>query len=1095
MKFIKRDARRLSAFVLLVSLQLLAAQTTATAKPPYGEAPATLPPPAAPISATAIPSEAEVLAALKPGIPALRQVYALRDAGKKDEALEALLAYLRAESAQRYYFNWKNFRQRFAEYRKNYPGQQSKHAALADSQMSTYPPETHWILPFENLKGKQVSAYELRHLARQNKSVDMALIYYYDNQRADYLHYWLRQIADLNRAFSEGAYDDAGNGIYENLRAGMRVQNWLFCHHAYLSSTDYDDRSQLLVIKTLLHHGAQLQKRTERYRSGNHHTKGLTALFELAVFCSDFSVAREWQNQAIDGLLQHLQKEINADGFQFERSVHYHIGDIDNYFRVYQLARLNGITLPQIYTEQFRKLFTALAQLAQPNRRLPVLQDDTDAPYSDNNAMDYPMTIGALLFADPVYRYFASNQIAAEIYWRLRPEQMAAFKRMKPAPPRWGSLALPETGYYCMRSGWEKNDLYLTISAGLSAEKPDHQHGDMLGIVAYANGHEILPNYQVKYNDADFAFWKNSWTKSVALVDSLPLGRGWTPNEGGSGFGKWARLPRPRVMEWRTGKPFDYFRGAHDGYDSLGVHYERQVLFVNKSFWIVQDHFSSATPHRYQQVWQGHYDIIGNQQARAVFENKSGLQIIQLNSTTGPVARSRFRNKGNVVFQNTSAKDFVFTTLLYPFQEGEEARLEKGDDEQRLSLRDARIRIAKSGTIDITGADGTLLLQIEANAFIALPQNPRNHGALLHDNFAVAKERCRKMIDRIDLPKKLPRSTGHGGDLKLAPPKDWTSGFFPGCLWFLYEYSGETYWKEEAQKYTVYLEDEKNNDTTHDMGFKMMCSFGNGYRLGGNEEYRDILLHSARTLATRFNPRVGCIRSWDHNRSKWQFPVIIDNMMNLELLFWAFRASGDSGFYRIAVSHANTTLRNHFRADHSTWHVVDYDTLTGAVRNKQTHQGYSDDSAWSRGQAWGLYGYTLCFRESGDRRYLSQAQKIADFILDHKNMPADGIPFWDYDAPRIPDEPRDASAGAILCSALYDLSGFLGQDGEKYAAKADVILASLSSAKYRAQTGEAGYFILKHGSGDIPHQIEIDVPLIYADYYFLEANLRKMKRR
>ncbi|HEX9971015.1 MAG TPA: glycoside hydrolase family 88 protein [bacterium] len=369
-----------------------------------------------------------------------------------------------------------------------------------------------------------------------------------------------------------------------------------------------------------------------------------------------------------------------------------------------------------------------------------------------------------------------------------------------------------------------------------------------------------------------------------------------------------------------------------------------------------------------------------------------------------------------------------------------------------------------------------------------------HHGidSLVIQNFNFAQKQYSMMLRTIGDSAKNPRTINEYGSIKLVPSKDWTSGFFPGCLWLFYEFSQDEKWKIAAQKFTANLEAEKFNAGTHDMGFKIFCSFGNGYRLTHNENYREILLQSAKTLITRFNPKVGCIRSWDHNRDLWQYPVIIDNLMNLELLFWATKASGDSSFYHIAVTHANTTLKNHFRDDLSSWHVVNYDTTTGDVINKQTYQGYSHDSAWARGQAWGVYGYTMCYRETKDERYLSQAQKIADFFLNHKNLPEDMIPYWDFDAPNIPDEERDASAGAILCSALYELSMHLGNEGLKYKQTADKILASLSSAQYRASIGENGNFLLMHSVGSKPGNVEIEVPLIYADYYFLEANLRRL---
>ena len=196
----------------------------------------------------------------------------------------------------------------------------------------------------------------------------------------------------------------------------------------------------------------------------------------------------------------------------------------------------------------------------------------------------------------------------------------------------------------------------------------------------------------------------------------------------------------------------------------------------------------------------------------------------------------------------------------------------------------------------------------------------------------------------------------------------------------------------------------------------MYCSFGNGYRLTGDTTYRSVILQSAKSLSKRFNPVAGVIKSWDHNKAKWKFPVIIDNMMNLELLFEATKLTGDSSFYKIAISHADQTLKNHFRPDYSSWHVLDYDTQTGKVTQKLTAQGYSDESAWARGQAWALYGFTMCYRETQHPAYLDQAKAIAKFILNHKSIPADGIPYWDYNDPKIPAASRDASAAAITAA-------------------------------------------------------------------------------
>ncbi|QNF32475.1 glycoside hydrolase family 88 protein [Adhaeribacter swui] len=341
--------------------------------------------------------------------------------------------------------------------------------------------------------------------------------------------------------------------------------------------------------------------------------------------------------------------------------------------------------------------------------------------------------------------------------------------------------------------------------------------------------------------------------------------------------------------------------------------------------------------------------------------------------------------------------------------------------------------------------------------------------------------------DRPDLL--IPRSLTLTGTLKLVATKDWTSGFFPGSLWFLYEHTKDPFWLAQAQAYTAKLAPEQYDTGTHDVGFKIYCSYGTGYRLQPNATYRNAIIQAAKSLATRFNAKTGCIRSWDHSTNLFQYPVIIDNMMNLELLFAATRLTGDISYYNIAVSHANTTLLNHFRPDGSSWHVVDYDANTGQVLKKDTFQGYSSSSAWARGQAWALYSYTMCYRETKNPVYLQHAEKIAAFILNHPRLPVDLIPYWDFDAPLIPNEPRDASAAAIIASALYELSTYSTQ-ASSYLATADKIMTTLST-QYISPAEQNRGFTLLHSTGHKPAGTEIDVPIIFAEYYYLEALMRR----
>ncbi|GAB2812819.1 glycoside hydrolase family protein [Ferruginibacter profundus] len=361
---------------------------------------------------------------------------------------------------------------------------------------------------------------------------------------------------------------------------------------------------------------------------------------------------------------------------------------------------------------------------------------------------------------------------------------------------------------------------------------------------------------------------------------------------------------------------------------------------------------------------------------------------------------------------------------------------------------------------------------------------------------AAAEQQTTVMLQNIPLAKDgktdlvSPR-TIENGKLKLVPSKDWTSGFFAGQLWYLYELTGNKKWKDKADSFTLLLEKEQFNGGTHDMGFKMYNSYGIGYRLTKNAHYKAVIIQSATTLATRFNKKTGTIRSWDHHAEVWDYPVIIDNMMNLELLFAATHLTGDSRFYNIAVSHANATLKNHFRKDFSSYHVVDYDTITGKAKKKMTHQGFADESAWARGQGWALYGFTMCYRETKDKKYLQQADSIAAFILQHPHLPADAVPYWDFNDTAIPDVARDASAAAVIASALYELSRYSKQS-KVYRIAADKIVRSLTN-NYRSAMGENFGFILLHSTGNKPAKSEIDVPINYADYYYLEALLRSKK--
>lgn len=359
--------------------------------------------------------------------------------------------------------------------------------------------------------------------------------------------------------------------------------------------------------------------------------------------------------------------------------------------------------------------------------------------------------------------------------------------------------------------------------------------------------------------------------------------------------------------------------------------------------------------------------------------------------------------------------------------------------------------------------------------------------------FAFAAQQYDGMLRAHSDTTKFPQSTNPDGTSRDMTSEWWCSGFFGGSLWYLYEHTGNLKWKEAAHRWTMAVANEQTNTTTHDLGFMLYCPFGNGYRLTKNGVYPPILLTGAKSLATRFNPNTGVIKSWDSFKAKsgerYEYPVIIDNMMNLEFLFWAAKTSGDRRLRQIAITHADNTLKNHYRFDGSSFHVICYKP-DGTVAAKKTAQGAADGSAWARGQAWGLYGYTVMYRETRDKKYLDHARKIARFYLNHPNLPADKVPYWDFNAPGIPNEERDASAAAIAASALLELSTYGGPSAKTYQQAAGQMLQSLSGPAYRAKSGENNHFILKHSVGAKPMKSEVDVPLVYADYYYLEALLR-----
>ncbi|MCP3986258.1 MAG: glucuronylhydrolase [bacterium] len=357
---------------------------------------------------------------------------------------------------------------------------------------------------------------------------------------------------------------------------------------------------------------------------------------------------------------------------------------------------------------------------------------------------------------------------------------------------------------------------------------------------------------------------------------------------------------------------------------------------------------------------------------------------------------------------------------------------------------------------------------------------------------AFAEGQALASIAEVDDPTRHPRSTDPAtGNWNTRSAGDWAAGFFPGQLWMLYEYTGNPALRTAAEAWTADMASQTTATHTHDLGFMILNSFGHAHRITGDIAARDAVLTAAESLSTRFDPEVGAIRSWDFG--SWQFPVIIDNMMNLELLFRGASWSSDpveaQAWRNQAVSHATVTDLEHVRGDGTTYHLVDFDPVTGVVLSRETYQGVGDETTWTRGQAWGLYGFTAAYREAGDAWLLTTAKQLADAFI--ARLPADGIPYWDFEAPGIPDEPRDSSAAAIAASGLLELSTLVDDPALAlvYRNEAEHILVSLMSDTYLSD-GVVSSGLLLHGTGHRPADREVDVSLIYGDYYFVEALLR-----
>jgi len=619
-------------------------------------------------------SNAEFFRALdlqRKGFASVRTLLAIGDTSR---ALQAVALYFRTRSTPRYFFTTSEFQKRLEQFKTDYPKPVKKILADAQSFISTYGSDVDWKVPGKDKLGRTHTPNTVRFLARQSQAENIALMYYLGRGNKFAIDFLMDQVRDFVNDYESGNTESGGNDVFERFYGGHRARNWLSMHNILLSSSDYSWSDQILLLKVFLLHGARLIDVSEKFNWGNHQLVGLTGIYEISLMYPEFPVMREWNAKATKTIMEHLEKEIPPDGFQCERASHYFKLDILNYFRVYRLSLLNGIKLPPVFAERFRAMFDALVAVAMPSKRVPVLQDG-QARYQpgSNNAAELPepteeeyLSLGAALFGEPTFRFFGREQFPASLFWFLSDDQVRSYRKLTPEQPRVLSIALPQTQYYVMRTGWQRNDLYLIVDGGIAKDKPDHSHGGVLGIFGYAFGDEILPSYPVRYSDPAYPTMKNSLVKSVALVDTFVQAKGWIENKARTGFGRWEKLAVPDNQVWISGSSVDYFSATHNGFEGAGVRYGRSILFLKPLGWIVIDRFSSSSSHTYKQLWQGDYRADKRTQSATQRLEHSILQILQLRGSDFAIRNQTVAGTSAVVFEKTQTGDTKFLTLVLP---------------------------------------------------------------------------------------------------------------------------------------------------------------------------------------------------------------------------------------------------------------------------------------------------------------------------------------------------------------------------------------------------------------------------------------------
>ncbi len=640
-----------------------------------------------PVPRNRIVTNAELFRLLDVGSPGLEGIDRVLATGDTTGALHVLARVLRERPQPRYFFIPADVRSRVARFREEYPAVAARVIAQADDFIRVYGADVDWRVPGADRLGRPHTPNTVRLLARQWQAENIALAYYLRGDDTAMVTFLRVHVRDFVADYEAGRAETGGNDIFERFYAGHRIRNWMMMHRLLLGTPAWTDDDQILMLKVFLLHAAKLSDVCRKFNWGNHQLVGLTGLFETTLMYPEFAVMRKWNAQSLALIEEHLRREIASDGFQFERASHYFKLDIVNYFRVVRLAGLNGLALPPVFAERFHRMFDAIVALARPDGSLPVLQDaqDTYAGKQEGTSAreglgearsanaaelaepeeDVFMSLGAVLFRDPVYRYFGAREFPAAFFWTMDTSADAIYRSLPETPPTIGSTALRETGYYVMRSGWNRDARYLVIDGGLAHDKPDHTHGGVLGLAAAAYGIDVLPTYRVRYSDPAYRDMKNSLVKNVALADTLLQGRSWKGNAANTGFGIWRILPHPTVNAWLPGRAFVLFSGTHDGFDTIGVVYARSVLFVFGEYWIVTDEFSASSPHLYEQIWQGSF--AATDAGRAVSSvSGAALTVAQGERNGLRMSSHQLHGTSSIWFEAGPRAAMSYVTLLSP---------------------------------------------------------------------------------------------------------------------------------------------------------------------------------------------------------------------------------------------------------------------------------------------------------------------------------------------------------------------------------------------------------------------------------------------